>query len=114
MPVSTLPALEDHIHVLTPRFQRARKQWVTRGRVADLSLIFLLPKTVTTLKTFVLAMVLHPDAFRRVQQEIDSAVGRSRLPDFDDRENLPYLDCVLSEVLRCACPPLSSHPAFER
>ena len=46
---------------------------------------------------------LHPEAFRRAQQEIDAVVGRSRLPDFDDRANLPDLDCVLSEVLRCAC-----------
>ncbi|KAI0742440.1 cytochrome P450 [Daedaleopsis nitida] len=54
--------------------------------------------TVTVMSNFILAMVLHPEAFKRVQQEIDSVVGRSRLPDFDDRENLPYLDCVLSEV----------------
>ncbi len=47
-------------------------------------------------------MVLHPDAFKRAQQEMDLVVGRSRLPDFDDRANLPYLDCVISEVLRCA------------
>lgn len=48
-----------------------------------------------------LAMVLHPEVFKRAQQEVDSIIGRSRLPDFDDRPNMPYLDCVLTEVLRC-------------
>ena len=102
-PVCTLLALEDHIHVLPPRFQRARKQWVTRGRVADLSLIFFsVPKTVTTLKTFVLAMVLHPEVYQRARAEIDRVVGPERLPDFEDREHLPYLECVVKEVFRYA------------
>ncbi|KAI0705960.1 cytochrome P450 [Cerioporus squamosus] len=60
--------------------------------------------TVTVTSNFMLAMVLHPEVFRRAQQEVDSIIGRSRLPDFDDRPNMPYLDCVLSEVLRWRCP----------
>ena len=60
-----------------------------------------LRQTVTVLSNFMLAMVLHPEAFRRAQDELDRVVGRSRLPDFEDRGSLPYLDCILREVLRC-------------
>lgn len=55
---------------------------------------------MTALKTFVLAMVLHPEVFKKAQAEIDRVVGSERLPDYEDRELLPYLDCVLKEVFR--------------
>ncbi|KAI0655715.1 cytochrome P450 [Cubamyces menziesii] len=62
------------------------------------------PSTVTVLTTFFLAMVLHPEAFKRAQEELDTVVGRSRLPDFGDRDSLPYLECLLREVYRWHCP----------
>ena len=52
------------------------------------------------MKTFILAMVLHPEVYRKVQAEMDRVVGPERLPDFEDREQLPYLECVLKEVFR--------------
>ena len=52
------------------------------------------------MSNFMLAMTLYPEVFKKAQAEIDRVVGRSRLPDFEDRESLPYLDCVISEVLR--------------
>ena len=61
-----------------------------------------LAKTVTTLKTFVLAMVLHPQVYKKARAEIDRVVGPERLPDFEDREHLPYLECVVKEVFRYA------------
>lgn len=45
-------------------------------------------------------MVLHPEVFKKAQAEIDRVVGSERLPDHEDRELLPYLDCVLKEVFR--------------
>jgi len=50
--------------------------------------------------TFFLAMALHPDIVRRVQSEIDAVTGRDRLPTFDDRPRLPFVDAVSKEVLR--------------
>jgi cytochrome P450 len=47
-----------------------------------------------------LAMVLYPQEFKKAQQEVDRVIGRHRLPNFDDRPSLPYLECVLKEVLR--------------
>ncbi|GJE86829.1 cytochrome P450 [Phanerochaete sordida] len=49
---------------------------------------------------FFACMLLHPDAQRRAQEEIDRVVGSGRLPDFTDRDALPYVECVLKEVLR--------------
>jgi len=45
-------------------------------------------------------MVLYPDAQKRAQVEIDSVIGRNRLPTFEDR--LPYVDAliIMREVLR--------------
>ena len=45
-------------------------------------------------------MVLHPEVQRKAQQEIDHVVGTHRLPNFDDRDHLPYLAAVYKEVLR--------------
>lgn len=45
-------------------------------------------------------MVLYPQVYKKLQAEMDSVVGSQRLPTFDDRPDLPYLDCVLKEVLR--------------
>ncbi|KAG2132215.1 cytochrome P450, partial [Suillus cothurnatus] len=57
--------------------------------------------------TFALAMVLYPDVQRRAQGEIDSVVGRDRLPTFEDRASLPYVESVLRETLRwCPIAPL--------
>ncbi|KAG6816714.1 hypothetical protein H0H87_003574 [Tephrocybe sp. NHM501043] len=45
-------------------------------------------------------MVIYPECQRKAQEELDTAVGPDRLPEFSDRENLPYLECVLQEVVR--------------
>lgn len=55
---------------------------------------------VSALTTFVLAMVLHPDSQRKAQAEIDAVVGHGRLPNCQDLISLPYLRCIMQEVLR--------------
>ncbi|KAG6847557.1 hypothetical protein H0H93_007398, partial [Arthromyces matolae] len=54
----------------------------------------------STLSFFLLAMVLFPECQALAREEIDSVIGRHRLPEFEDREKLPYLECVLQEVIR--------------
>jgi hypothetical protein len=34
------------------------------------------------------------------QREIDSVVGDQRLPEFEDRERLPFVECIVQETLR--------------
>ncbi|KAL0563837.1 hypothetical protein V5O48_018225 [Marasmius crinis-equi] len=54
--------------------------------------------------TFILAMLQYPDVMEKAQEEIDRIVGTGRLPDFPDRESLPYVEAVLSEVWRWGAP----------
>ncbi|KAH9917056.1 cytochrome P450 monooxygenase [Fomitopsis serialis] len=61
--------------------------------------------TSTVLASFFLAMTLYPEVVKKAQDEIDRVVGNARLPDFEDRSSLPYLECILSELYRWN-PPL--------
>ncbi|KAF7595511.1 hypothetical protein BBP40_005847 [Aspergillus hancockii] len=56
--------------------------------------------TVSALACFFLAMILYPAVQEKAQEEIDRVVGTARLPGLGDRENLPYIDAVVKEVLR--------------
>ena len=47
-----------------------------------------------------LAMIAFPKVQKKCQEELDRIVGRSRMPTFKDRENLPYLRATLREVFR--------------
>ena len=55
---------------------------------------------------FVLAMVRNPQLAKKAQEEIDRVVGTDRMPTLDDRERLPYLDCIFKETLRYDLRPL--------
>jgi fumagillin biosynthesis cytochrome P450 monooxygenase len=56
--------------------------------------------TLSTLTSFVLAMLLFPKVQRKAQKEIDDALGAIRLPGFEDRERLPYVSALVKEALR--------------
>ncbi|KAG1869894.1 cytochrome P450 [Suillus subluteus] len=56
--------------------------------------------TTSTLLVFILAMVLNPEVQAKAQAEIDRIVGKDRLPDFNDRPSLPYVDAILRETFR--------------
>ena len=47
-----------------------------------------------------LAMSLYPEVQSKAQHELDSVVGRSRLPALADRPSLPYLNAIVKETLR--------------
>ncbi|SJK99770.1 uncharacterized protein ARMOST_03081 [Armillaria ostoyae] len=59
-----------------------------------------LDTTISALDEFVLAMVLYPEVYRKAQTEIDTVVGDSRLPSFEDMDSLPYLDAIIREIHR--------------
>lgn len=63
--------------------------------------------TWATLIVFTLNMLLHPEVQRKAQQALDAVVGRHRLPTFEDRSQLPYLDRIVQETLRwCPVSPI--------
>ncbi|OCB89192.1 cytochrome P450 [Sanghuangporus baumii] len=56
--------------------------------------------TVSALLTFLLAMVLFPDAMKKGHEELDRVIGKHALPSFEDRPRLPYIEAICKECLR--------------
>ncbi|KAK0480125.1 cytochrome P450 [Armillaria novae-zelandiae] len=56
--------------------------------------------TVSVILSVILAFVLYPEVQAKAQAELDAVVGPTRLPNFDDRPQLPYTDAILLEALR--------------
>jgi len=56
--------------------------------------------TVASLKGFLLAMLLFPEAQRKGQEEIDRVIGRDRLPVIADLDQLPYIHAMMKEAMR--------------
>ncbi|KAI9449576.1 cytochrome P450 [Lactarius psammicola] len=56
--------------------------------------------TVSAILTAFLALLLRPDLQIRAQAELDAVIGRERLPTFEDRPRLPFIDAVCKEALR--------------
>ncbi|PPQ74502.1 hypothetical protein CVT24_000114 [Panaeolus cyanescens] len=56
--------------------------------------------TYSILSSFFLACTIHPEAHKKARDEIDRVVGTDRLPDFGDRESLPYVEALVKELYR--------------
>jgi cytochrome P450 len=56
------------------------------------------PQTVATISSFLLALALYPEVQIHAQEELDHLIGR--LPTFDDRPTLPYIEGIVKETLR--------------
>ncbi|PPQ97018.1 hypothetical protein CVT26_001123 [Gymnopilus dilepis] len=71
--------------------------------------------TNSLLGTFFYLMAKHPEVQERAQKELDAVVGTSRLPHFDDRPSLPYIEAIFREVFRFQPPaPIGmSHAVME-
>lgn len=64
--------------------------------------------TATTIETFVLFMLRHPDALARAREELDQAVplALGRLPGWEDEERLPWVVACIKETLRRRPPTI--------
>ncbi|KZS90975.1 cytochrome P450 [Sistotremastrum niveocremeum HHB9708] len=56
--------------------------------------------TVSSLDTFMIAMMLNPVVQREAQKSIDEVLQGERLPNLDDRPSLPFLDALFMEIQR--------------
>jgi cytochrome P450 len=45
-------------------------------------------------------MATHPLAQKKAQNELDTVIGTHRLPEFQDRPSLPYVEALYREVMR--------------
>ncbi|KAJ2918144.1 hypothetical protein MD484_g2268, partial [Candolleomyces efflorescens] len=52
------------------------------------------------LSAFFMAMTMYPEAQEKAQAELDRIVGKDRLPEFGDREDLVYLKALIIEIMR--------------
>ena len=52
------------------------------------------------MRSLFVAMLLYPDIQKKAQEELDSVIGRDRLPTFEDRPRLPFVEAVYKEALR--------------
>ncbi|KAG2368707.1 cytochrome P450 [Suillus spraguei] len=94
MVAENLQRMEKQDEASKPLFEIALKKAVVAAVMGSYE------TTSSTLMVFTLAMVLHPDVQKRAQAEIDSVIGRDRLPTFEDRASLPYVESILRETFR--------------
>ncbi|KAG0693089.1 cytochrome P450 [Suillus ampliporus] len=112
MVAENLQRMEKQDGASRPMFETALKKAATTAIIGSYETVSGYPspnyvvccstssQTTSTLMAFVLAMVSYPDVQRRAQAEIDSVVGNDRLPTFEDRTSLPYVNSVLRETMR--------------
>jgi cytochrome P450 len=78
------------------------------GAIKDMDLICMLidlmsqsfEPVTATLEWTLLYMAAFPAVQNKVQQEIDSVIGRDRLPKLEDRTKLPYTRATIYEIQR--------------
>ncbi len=57
-------------------------------------------ETASSMISLFLALVLFPQVQSRAQAELDLVIGRDRLPTFNDRPRLPYIEALCKELMR--------------
>ncbi|THU86092.1 cytochrome P450 [Dendrothele bispora CBS 962.96] len=63
-----------------------------------------LDTNISTFLSFIFVMTLHPEIQTKARAEIDNCVGNLRLPTLDDKESLPFVRSVITEVMRLYPP----------
>ncbi|KAK5638646.1 hypothetical protein RI129_012941 [Pyrocoelia pectoralis] len=98
----------DFIDTFLSRMQKLRDEGAPLGTFTEMQLIWVMidfffagPNvTGATLNMLFAHLCNYPEIQVKVQAEIDGVVGRSRLPNLDDRNKMPYTEAVIRESLR--------------
>ncbi|XP_072046543.1 cytochrome P450 2J4-like [Amphiura filiformis] len=102
-------SVNDFINVFLKEIKTTRNEKSDRGaflHIKSLSatsvILFAagIETSATTLRWALLYMMAHPEIQSKIQQEIDTVVGRNRMPQWSDRLQLPYTEAVLLEIQR--------------
>ncbi|XP_072014447.1 cytochrome P450 2J4-like [Amphiura filiformis] len=113
--------MRDYIDAYLSEMQRKKEQGVQtylsdvelRAVVQDFFLAGT-ETTSTTLRWALLYMMKFPDVQKRVHEEIDSVVGRDRLPRLSDKPDLPYTQAVINEIQRFGSIAFSLPPRYAK
>ncbi|ODM88574.1 Cytochrome P450 2J6 [Orchesella cincta] len=70
------------------------------GKLGEMNLKITLADLSTTLSWIMLYLSQYTAVQKKLQAEIDTVVGSSRLPALSDKKQIPYLEAVVQEVLR--------------
>ncbi|OCH90228.1 CyP450 monooxygenase [Obba rivulosa] len=68
--------------------------------VAAVSYIAGADTVISSISSFFLAMVHYPEVQAKAYAELMDVVGPHRLPEFADRDSLPYINAIVKESLR--------------
>ncbi|KFM63295.1 Cytochrome P450 1A1, partial [Stegodyphus mimosarum] len=75
----------------------------TMDRLRAISMNMMMEGTesvTSALTTLLTAISKHPVEQKLAQEELDTVVGKERLPSWLDRQNLPYLEAMIQELYR--------------
>ncbi|CAH8336031.1 unnamed protein product [Eruca vesicaria subsp. sativa] len=90
---------------------------ITRNHIKSLLVELFLGGTDTSAQVTQWAMaelINHPEILKKLRQEIDSVVGKTRFIQETDLPNLPYLQAVIKEALRVHTPsPILARNSME-
>ncbi|XP_019085822.1 PREDICTED: cytochrome P450 81D11-like [Camelina sativa] len=104
----------DHLLSL----QETQPDYYTDVTLKGLVVVMIFAGNVTltrTLEWAMLNLLNHPEVLKKARSEIDTKIGLDRLIDEPDTKNLPYLQCIVSEIFRLypAAPLLAPHRATD-
>ncbi|XP_054262987.1 probable cytochrome P450 304a1 [Macrosteles quadrilineatus] len=108
-------ALRDFCDVYLKQMKEKQESgtqhWFSEQQLVMMCWDLLFPTSMTVTATMGFAvefLLLNPEVQPKIQEEIDRVIGRSRLPNLDDRKLMPYTEAVLREVMRAeALVPLA-------
>ena len=88
------------------------KEFLTdQNIIRNVSDIFIagMETTASTVCWALLYLIHNPDAQEMLHRELDQVIGPDRLPELEDKKNLPYLEATITETLRISTPgPLAT------
>jgi hypothetical protein len=59
-------------------------------------------QTISSMSSLFFALILFPEVQKRAQAELDSVISRERLPTYDDKPRLPYIEAISQRVVEVA------------
>ncbi|KAG1753030.1 cytochrome P450 [Suillus lakei] len=92
--------VSDCLARIDKRDDREAQEFAIKSAAATAYIEIIQIQSSSMLHAFILAMVLYPEVQARAHSEIDTVVGSTRLPCFEDRPSLPYYVEAIIEMLR--------------